>query len=74
MVNPLHRLPMERNELMLLLALALFFGVHALARWLEPKIQRPWVRQWGQGIAYALFFYLVLTLETEPQEFIYFQF
>jgi alginate O-acetyltransferase complex protein AlgI len=58
-----------------LLLVVLFLGIHALIRYLRPRLQQPFVREASIAIAYSIFLYCLFTLGgQEGQQFIYFQF
>jgi len=58
-----------------LLIVIAFLSVHALIRYLHPRIQQPVWREAGIATAYCIFLYFLLTLGGQSsQQFIYFQF
>jgi alginate O-acetyltransferase complex protein AlgI len=58
-----------------LLMTVLFLGIHALIRYVQPRIQQPFFRTTGIALAYSVLLYCLFTLGGQSaQQFIYFQF
>lgn len=74
MFNPASAVGLSLQGKGTLALVAVFFALHWGIRTLGPKITNPWTVAWAQGVAYFFLIYLGITLQTQPQEFIYFQF
>ncbi|MGE0201228.1 MAG: MBOAT family protein [Candidatus Melainabacteria bacterium] len=74
MFNPATMVGINTSGKMALGVIGLFFMVHAGVRFGGPKVENKWVVAGAQGVAYFILIYLGMTLKTNAQEFIYFQF
>lgn len=58
-----------------LLIVVAFLAVHALIRYMQPRLTQPFWREAGIATAYCIFLYFLLTFGGQSsQQFIYFQF
>lgn len=88
MFNPMHMADLMHNPMITggkkaLITVVLFFIGHIIVRTLGDKFKDStfleklglsWTTGLAKGVAYAALFYMCLTIETQGQAFIYFQF
>lgn len=74
MFNPFNMGKLSYEGLMTLAIITAFFTLHILIRQLSKREWHPALIATTQGVAYFAIIFLVITMSTNSQEFIYFQF